>query len=127
MAALLLPRHDTFEFFEDEAEAMKKRYARKRVKSGEGVEEKEKIQEMQGLTPETFLANMQEQYNADKKVKPSVDDAEIWAACEDMDKAQGYVDIFLIANQTEELEDDVRRVLLSHLYSESRVTGQYVR
>ena len=127
MAALLLPRHDMFEFFEDEAEAIKKRYARKRVKSGEGVEEKEKIQEMQGLTPETFLANMQEQYNADKKVKPSVDDAEIWAACEDMDKAQGYVDIFLIANQTEELEDDVRRVLLSHLYSESRVTGQYVR
>jgi len=71
-ADMLMPRHDIFTFYETEAEAMKGREARKIDK--EKQDEREKITELQKLTPHLALEKIRSQYQQTKKVKPKVDD-----------------------------------------------------
>jgi hypothetical protein len=124
-ADMLMPQHDIFTFYESEAEAMKGREARKIDK--EKQDEREKIAELQKLTPHLALEKIRSQYQQEKKVKPKVDDKAIYFAILDMYKTQGYADLVLIAQQTSEHEGDVLRILKQNGFSESRIKGQYVK
>ena len=126
-ASMLLPRYDLFEYYKNAGKKTREQYVRKRIRSGEDVAEKDKIEAMQHLTPEVHLNTLQERYAAPTKVKPPVDDVEIWAQCETMFEMRGYVDIYSVAKETGELVDDVVRILKMRLFSESRIKGQYVR
>ena len=125
-ANLIMPAHDVFEFYSDEADTMNRRVVRNVVKSGETIEEKEEIDRLKHLIPETFVATLQDNYAKPTAVKPAVNYDEIWALCEDMIGSQGYVDIHLIAKMANEHEDDVKNVVMIHDMKESKIRGQYV-
>ena len=126
-AAILMPRHDVFEYYQDESETMNKRVTRKIVKVGDDQAEKDKIADLQRLTPEIALANINKAYVEPTAVGVPVDDENIWRTCEEEVSVNGYVDAFLVSQITNEHVDDVKRILKAHLYSESRIKGQYIR
>ena len=126
-ASMLMPRLDIFEYYSDEAKTMQKRIARKVIKSGETVEEKVKIQDMQNVTPEIFKAELQRRYSEPKGVKPTVDFNEIWATVDDLLTTQGYADLFLVSKLTGEKEEDVLNVFKIHHLTETVIKGQYIK
>jgi len=124
-ADMLMPQHDIFEFYESEAGAIKERDARK-VKE-EKKDEREEIAELQKLSPHLALQRIRDQHHQKKQVRPKVDDKAIYFAILDMYKAQGYVDLLLVAQQAGEHEGDVLRILKQNGFGESRIKGQYVK
>ena len=120
-----MPQHDIFAFYESEAVDIGKREARK--VEAEKQDEREKISELQKLTPQVALERIKDQYHHKKEVRPKVDDKAIYFAIMDMWKAQGYVDLILVAQQTGEHEGDVYRILKQNNFIESRIKGQYVK
>ena len=127
MAVMIMAKYDIFEHYVEGAKTMRDRVVRKTIKSGDTVEEKKHIDDMKHMTPQVFLGNIQDNYAKPNAVQPVVDDAEIWATCEDMLRDQKYVDLFIVTKLTGENEGDVLRVVKKHGLSESRIKGQYVK
>jgi hypothetical protein len=126
-ASMTMPEHGVFEFFEQEAEALKD-HRDKRDVSGSTLsdEERQKIADLSRLTPEVALVRIKEQ-NKKEAPKPTVDDEKIRDTVLFMYSSQKYVDVVLAAQMAQENESDVRRVLLSEGFKESKIAGQYVK
>jgi len=127
LGSLIMPRVDVFEFYEDESKIMSRRVARKVIKSGDTVDEKERIQELEKMTPELYLSTIQNREARKTAVQPTVDEKEIIEAIYDMHKSQGYVDKFLVEKITNEFQGDVERLLRKHHFKESHIKGQFVK
>ncbi len=125
-ASMMSPHSSIWDFYTQSADAMMEEKA-DNVIPIDGINNKKELAEMTDLTPEIFLAGVQKKMNANTKVRPKVDIRGIQKACEDMHKAQGYVDLDLITSIVGEHEDDVRRVLLQLSFAESKIRGQYIR
>ena len=128
-AGMVMPNHDVFEFFEQEAGALKKHGDRRDVTSDGTLsdDEREKIAEMKTLTPEVFL---QKTFAENVNVNPpkkEPDDEKIADCVKFMFSSQGYVDVLLAANMAQEPDEDIRRVLDSLGFKESKIEGQYVK
>jgi hypothetical protein len=128
-ASMIMPEHGVFEFFEQEANAMASHTSKRRITgSGDEVDEekRQKLADMAVLTPNAALSVIAEK-NKPVLPKPKVDDEKIGDAIEYMYEAQKYVDIYLVSKGVGENESDVRRVLLTMGFKESRIKGQYVK
>lgn len=127
-AGMVMPEHGVFDFFESESEALDS-YGKRRSVSAPDLSdtEREEIADKQRLTPDVFLNKVFNDNVNTKPVKPPVDDQNIADVCNLMFKSQGYVDVVLAAQTSNEHEEDVKRVLLMRGYKESRIKGQYVK
>ena len=125
-ANMIMPEHGIFEFF-DEQSAMND-YTKLRDATGAALDKETRrdIADHLRITPEIALQNIREQTKP-KPVTPVVDDERIRDSIEFMMHSNGYVDLILTARMANEHEDDVRRVLKTLRYKESRIRGQWVK
>jgi len=127
-AGMIMPEHGVFEFFEQEAKALGRHEKVREVPAPNLTdEEREKIAELQHLTPQVVLDKTFRQYVNRNPVKPTVDDQKISDSIKFMHSSQGYVDVALTVSMTQESEEDVKRVLAGLGFTESRVSGQYIK
>jgi len=124
-ASLLSPNSSVWEFFEESAKGMIADQADEVLPVD--VENKLELAKMTDLTPEVFLANKEREINKPTAVKPEVNTKRIEVTCERMFESQGYVDIDIIVQSTNEHEGDVLRVLLKLGFEESKLSGQYIK
>jgi hypothetical protein len=127
-AGMIMPEHGVFDFFDQEASALGKHGSKREVPAPDLTDaEREKISELQHLTPSVALNKIFNKYvNVDPPKRP-VDDQRIADAIKFMYTSQGYVDVALAANMSDESEEDVRRILDSLGFKESKILGQYVK
>lgn len=125
-ASMMSPNSSIWDFYTQSVETMEGEKEDELVPIT-GINNKKELTKMMDLTPETFLAGVQRKMNRKTQVRPKVDIEAIQKACENMHKAQGYVDLDLIVSQVGEHEDDVRRVLLQLSFGESKISGQYIK
>jgi len=127
-AGMIMPEHGIFDFFAQESESLKKHGDRRTVPAPDlSDEERDRIAELQGLTPATFLNQTFNKHVNVNPPKPPVDDQKIADVIKYMHATQKYVDVALAANMASESEEDVRRILLDLDFTESRIQGQYVK
>lgn len=126
-ASMLVPNHDIFEFFAEQANTEPEHAAkRKAVHSDLTSEERAAIGKKMDLTPAAALVEIREM-NKPKKVKPPVDDERIQDTVELLAQQQGYVDVDIAAQMSEEHEDDVIRILRTLGFKQSKIKRQYVK
>ncbi len=126
-AGMVMPDHNVFEFFDQEADALTSHQDKRSVVGGNlSEEERQKIADLQRLTPEVTLINIQKQ-NRPEPPKPVVDDQKIKDTIDFMFKSQKYVDADLAAQASGEDVGDVTRILLTHRFKQSRIAGQWIK
>jgi hypothetical protein len=126
-AGMIMPDHDVFEFFDQEAEALLTHRDKRNVTGGALTdEERQRIADLKNLTPEIALVNIQRN-NKPETPGPKVDDERIRDTIDFMYKSQKYVDIELAAQASGEDVGDVTRILLTLRFKQSRIAGQWVK
>lgn len=126
-AGMIMPDHNVFEFFDQEAGALTD-YHNKRTVTESSLSDKDRqeIASLQNITREAALVRIREQ-SSPKAVKPKVDDGLIKDTIEFTFKAQGYVDVDLTSLQSGEDVGDVIRWLTALGYRKSRIEGQWIK
>lgn len=126
-AGMIMPDHSIFDFFDSQSKSLKS-HADKRNVTGAPLseDERQKIADLQKLTPEVALSNIHKK-NAPKVKKPVVDDEKIRDVIDYMYNSQKYVDVTLAAQMSGEDQGDVVRVLSSLNFKQSRIAGQWVK
>ena len=126
-AGMIMPDHGIFDFFKSESTALTEHADKRSVTGGNlSDEERQRIADLQGLTPEVAMVQIREM-NAPKIEKPKVDDERIRDTIDMLFRSQGYVDLHLASEMSEEHEGDVTRVLLLQGFKVSRIAGQYTK
>lgn len=127
-AGMVMPDHGVFDFFEQESNALGS-YADKREVEGGGMsdEERLRIASLRNLTPSAFLSKQFDKYVNTNAPKPVVNDQRVEDVVKFMHSSQGYVDISLVESSVTEGIDDIRRVLGSLGFRESKIKGQYIK
>jgi len=127
-ASMLVPIHDIFEFFTEQASISHKFDRRKKVYTKElSDSEKEEIMKLKRLTPQIVLSNLQRKYAEDTFVKPKKDYEGLGLLIASMYKTQGYIDVFLLAKIADIEVENVIKTLKEKGFKESKIKGQYVK
>ena len=126
-AGMIMPDHSIFDFFDDESQALKG-HSDKRGVTGSLLsdDERQKIADLQKLTPEIALSNIHEK-NKPKSKKSMVDDEKIRDVIDYMYNSQKYVDVDLASQASGEDSGDVIRILMSLGFRQSRIAGQWIK
>jgi len=126
-AGMIMPDHGVFDFFDQEAKALGKFADRQKVKApGLSDEKRDEIAKLQHLTPQVFLANKFRDFQK-RDDTPKVNEQKVKDLIKYNYQTLGYVDVVLTANMATESEDDVRKILRSMGFKESRIKGQFVK